>query len=258
MRIAEMFRQHASMSGLSLREYEALILYGVDGMRFQLTYGGAEPRVAEDASNRDVVREYGRSMMVGSCGVTANELANILLGRDLGEALSTAANQTASQGGGDAYETNALGGVRSCTGRGIAALRTALEGYFASDDALCVVHLRGLHRFLAIKEGDAIEVLQTWFDAPRSLGYTLADWLEAGNTRVGHPVGEFLDLLEAALNGDADRARELFQPVTGPSLPADNLEFGGKEVSFAAVLMDTTAMSQRFIVHQQQRLTQLA
>lgn len=254
MRIADMIRQRASMSGLPLREYEALILYEMDTMRMTLTFGGAG--LEEGASDRVVLREFAARVGAGSCGETANQLAEILLGRDLGRALAQAATRSAFQGS-DGYAEENLGGLRSCSGRGLDALRTALEGTFRNDHALFVISIKGVHRFLVIKQEDAVEVLQAWFDGNRGVGYTLADWLAAGNDRVTHTVDEFVTRLEAALNGDADRAREMFQPVGGPSLPPDNFELQGREIGFAAVLLDMAAMSERFTGHHQQQLTGL-
>ncbi|MEM9556187.1 MAG: hypothetical protein AAGC60_18155 [Acidobacteriota bacterium] len=239
MTLVQLIRTTLQNSGLSTAEFEALLLYDIDMLRLM-------GNVGEQASNREVLRRVAPQLGAGICGEVANQLAEVLLGSSLGIQLKRLLNDMSPVEPGD-LQTGKLGGQSACWGRGAASVQASGIGFFVLADAFYLINLGTAHRFVAIKQGGEVEILQAWYDAAADLGYTVSDWLALNNTRISRTFSQFTDDLAKTTTGSRDAGKALFQPVGGPFLAEDRFNLGQHELTFAAVAMTRKQMASNFL-----------
>jgi hypothetical protein len=233
--------------------YESVFFYDVDTLRALLSVDvpGTNWFAASVAEVYTGFASVLEERPVAVCGQTANAIAEIVLGANLGGRLVEAATRV-HRGAALNHET-----APALAWTSPAMLRAALAG---TRRAIFVCSLGVSHRFVLLRYPTGqVEILQGWFDnaAIQATGYALATWLAPGNAaKYRRPHGALADDLAAALLGDLQASMRVFKPA-GTTLQDNDFDITGLRFTFAMMALDGGKLRAGFTGRHVERLTAL-
>lgn len=256
MTLVQQVRSWLRISGFTDKVFEAFMLYDFDMLR-SLAVGEFGSQRVRGRSNRDVLRMIAPRIPAGICGTVAHQLAEIFLGKKVGAEIKKVLNGLGPMKDGD-LRTGLVAGKPGCWGCGAAAVKKSISGHFVLSDVFYLINLGTAHRFVALKQGSSVEVMQTWYDEKGHFGYSLSDWLALNNDRISRSASQFVADLEKMSQGDTGKSESLFQPVAGPYLLERHLKLSGHTLTFAAVQISAKEMAKNLLTHYTNKLGFLA